>query len=169
MTPIFKTVRRTWRDRLFSLPWRPLKSHALVRDHEAEARAAVQAAAVSWPAIPRKSSARRASGISVVPTHTYVHATSPSPTPSPSGDSFLMTASMLGLMSDTREHECSSRRDDFASGGGGDFGGGGASGSWEAPAPPPSYSSGDSYSSSCDSGSSGSYDSGSSSSCSSAD
>lgn len=36
MDPIYKTVRRTWFERLFTLPWNPLQATRQERDYKAE-------------------------------------------------------------------------------------------------------------------------------------
>lgn len=44
MEPIFKTVRRSWWERLFGWPWNPLRATKQVRDWKAEfARPVVRA------------------------------------------------------------------------------------------------------------------------------
>lgn len=156
-TPIFKIVRRTWWERLFTIPWRPLQATRQERDWKAEL-AHARHATVKGPkqlppyirSLPRESTRP--------PPPPPPPATSPrrvSEAPAPAADDSLAAYAFLGaaaVAKASRDTSASDPTPEFKSGGGGEFAGGGASGSWD-----------DSSSNSSDSGSSSSDSSGTSS------
>lgn len=173
-TPIYRTVRRTWRERLFTLPWTPHRAWRKERDHVAESEAHFERLRAALKAhrearlTPGVASSGRVSAAYVGKTDTTGTATY---VPSPSYSAPVWFTSEAAQPAQPAEV--------FQSLGGGDFGGAGATASWEAPAPAPStdsyassscsasdyssssssdYSSSDSSSSSCDSSSSSSSD-----------
>jgi len=151
MANIFRTVRRGFFEKLFSLNWEPTKQvldeGATMRD---DLREIHRARRNRWTSEPRKKN---------TDCKTVVRKPDSEQT-----DSWFNpnTASLMGLMSGAPAYEPK-----IESGGGGNFDGGGTSGRWDNPvsnvdSSSSSYDSGSSYSSSSDSGSSYS-DSGSSS------
>lgn len=149
-TPIMKTVRRTWNQRLFTWPWRPWVATQQVCDWKAEfarpsraTKDTVRAAmAAHKPPVVQRSPMRMPGTRAANETRT---------------DASAPTDNVLRFVS-SKPHDAArtpfTYQSGFVSGGGGEFTGGDASASYEAP-------------SSSDSSSSSSSDGGSSSSSSS--
>ena len=59
MEPIYKTVRRTWAERLFSLPFTPFDATKQVRDYKAEFAPIARARPASMSGLVNRPAAER--------------------------------------------------------------------------------------------------------------
>lgn len=150
---IFKTVKRTWRERLFSRPF--FVATKSVRDFDAESLRDMVSRRPMVSHFEMRSSTPKTRVPPRVPvSSSHAHYTADTPSSPTVSDNYLSGA-LVGYAFGSAPTPASAEQ--FSSGGGGDFGGGGASASWSS-----------SDSSSCSSSSSDSSSSSSSSdSCSS--
>lgn len=151
--PIYKSVRRTWRERFLTWPWNPFRATRRERDFDAEAAVIIHTAERTQQPAHIRSPLRRGH----VPPR-------PIPAPAPRMPAKARDAEDSGWPVTSPFSNFESPRtpsapdvEPYRSGGGGEFAGGGASGSWDSGSSSDSSSSSsssDSSSSSSDSGSS---------------
>lgn len=135
-TPIYRIVRRTWWQRLFTFPWRPLQATRQERDWKAELTHARHASAKTTPSYMRSVTRQQVRPPPPPPPPPpAVASRRVSEAPAPAADDSLAAYAFLGaaaVANASRETPASEPATDFKSGGGGDFGGAGASGSWDS-------------------------------------
>jgi hypothetical protein len=154
MSTTIKVTRRTWRERLFTRPWQPLRATNTVIVDVPPSPPVFPVAPAVWR---KRSDVRRDYGPRTVTVPNRVRAQS-------EPVSSIDYSSMAGV--DVYHHEPTQpmplrvETPRYESGGGGDFGGAGATGSWgfSSDTGTSSSSSSDSSSCSCDAGSYGGTD-----------
>lgn len=133
--PIYRLVRRPWRERLFTRPWRPLLSTRRERDFDAEREIAAELRKV----ISRADAARFKVPVARDWTITKPMPPAPRPPAEDEPDRFYDDSRLLlqPFVFSGSPPPAPAPVEAFTSGGGGDFAGAGASGSWDTPSDPP--------------------------------